>query len=64
MQSLWTNRKKKMELATLAARALSKLGTPQAASALEAGKKRYNRTIRNACVAALAAAPESPQGKA
>ncbi len=53
-QRLWTNRKKKQYLGALAAEALGQIGTPAAISALEAGKKRFNRVIRNASVAALA----------
>jgi hypothetical protein len=53
-QRLWTNRKKKQYLGALAAEALGQIGTPAAISALEAGKKRFNRVIRNASMAALA----------
>lgn len=52
-QRLWTNRKKKQYLGALAAEALGQIGTPAAISALEAGKRRFNRAIRNASVAAL-----------
>ncbi len=52
-QRLWTTRKKKQYLGALAAEALGQIGTPAAMSALEAGKKRFNRVIRNASVAAL-----------
>lgn len=55
MQRLWTNRKKKQFLGALAAEALGQIGTPQAISALQAGTKRFNRAIRNASAAALAA---------
>jgi len=53
-QRLWTNRKTKQSLGALAAEALGQIGTPEAISALEAGKKRFNRVIRHASVAALA----------
>ncbi|MGH7250465.1 MAG: HEAT repeat domain-containing protein [Nitrospiraceae bacterium] len=53
-QRLWINRKTKQYLGALAAEALGQIGTPEAISALEAGKKRYNRVIRNASVAAIA----------
>ena len=47
-QRLWTNRKTKQSLGALAAEALGQIGTPEAISALEAGKKRFNRVIRHA----------------
>lgn len=50
----WTNRKKKEELALLAADALGKLGTPVAVAALELGIKKGGASIRQACTAALA----------
>src|SRR5437773_1664025 len=53
-QRLWTNRKTKQSLGALAAEALGQIGTPEAISALEAGKKRFNRVIRHASVTALA----------
>jgi HEAT repeat protein len=52
-QRLWTNRKIKQYLGALAAEALGQIGTPEAISALEAGKKRFNRVIRNASATAL-----------
>ncbi|HJU03554.1 MAG TPA: hypothetical protein VJ692_00275 [Nitrospiraceae bacterium] len=51
---VWTNRKVHQEAAVLAAEALGRVGTPAAVQALEAGKKRMNRTIRQACAKALA----------
>jgi HEAT repeat protein len=53
-QRLWTHRKTKQSLGALAAEALGQIGTPEAISALEAGKKRFNRVIRHASVTALA----------
>jgi hypothetical protein len=52
----WTNRKKKEELAALAAEALGKLATPAALTALELGQKKGSATVRQACTAALAQA--------
>ena len=52
----WTNRKKKDELAALAAEALGKLATPAALTALELGQKKGGAPVRQACTAALAQA--------
>ena len=52
----WTNRKKKEELAALAAEALGKLATPAALTALELGQKKGGAHVRQACTAALAQA--------
>ncbi len=52
-QWLWFPRKGKRELAILAAETLGRMGTPEANAALELGKKRHNRAIRQACSAAL-----------
>ena len=52
----WTNRKKKEELAALAAEALGKLATPAAFAALELGQRRGGAAVRQACTAALAQA--------
>jgi HEAT repeat protein len=52
----WTNRKKKEELAALAAEALGKLATPAALTALERGQKKGGAPVRQACTAALAQA--------
>lgn len=49
----WTNRKKKEELALLAAEALGKLATPAAASALELGQRKGAAAVRQACTLAL-----------
>ena len=50
----WTNRKKKEELATLAAEALGKLATPEALATLELGLKKGSAAVRQACTTALA----------
>jgi hypothetical protein len=52
----WTNRKKKEELAALAAEALGKLATPAALATLDLGQKKGSATVRQACTAALAQA--------
>ncbi|MDZ4733039.1 MAG: hypothetical protein SGJ16_05560 [Nitrospirota bacterium] len=52
----WTNRKKKEELAALAAEALGKLATPAAITALELGQNKGGAVVRQACTAALALA--------
>jgi len=52
----WTNRKKKEELAILAADILGKLATPAALTALEVGQKKGGTAVRQACSAALSAA--------
>jgi hypothetical protein len=52
----WTNRKKKDELAALAAETLGKLPTPAALTTLELGQKKGGTTVRQACSAALAQA--------
>ena len=52
----WTNRKKKDELAALAAEALGKLATPAALAALELGRKKGNASVRQACTSSLAQA--------
>ena len=52
----WTNRKKKEELAALAAEALGKLATPAALAALQLGQKKGGTHVRQACTAALAQA--------
>ena len=49
----WTNRKKKEELAGLAAEALGKLATPAALATLELGQKKGGAAVRQACTAAL-----------
>ena len=52
----WTNRKKKEELAVLAAEALGKLATPAALALLELGQKKGGGPVRQACTAALSQA--------
>ena len=52
----WTNRKKKEELAALAAEALGKLATPAALAALELGQRKGGAAVKQACTAALAQA--------
>ncbi|MBI3806182.1 MAG: HEAT repeat domain-containing protein [Nitrospirae bacterium] len=60
----WTNRKKKEELAILAAEALGKFPTPAALTALELGQKKGGgATVRQACIAALAQAQRQQQLK-
>ncbi|HJT20640.1 MAG TPA: HEAT repeat domain-containing protein [Nitrospira sp.] len=50
----WTNRKKKEELAVLAAETLGKLATPKAVVTLELGQKKGGTAVRHACAMALA----------
>lgn len=59
----WTNRKKKEELAALAAEALGKLATPAALAALVLGQKKGGAPVRQACTAALAQAQRQQQLK-
>ena len=59
----WTNRKKKEELAALAAEALGKLASPAALMALELGQKKGGAPVRQACTAALAQAQRQQQLK-
>lgn len=59
----WTNRKKKEELAILAAESLGKLATPAAVAALELGGKKGGAAVRQACVHALSQAQRQQQGK-
>src|SRR5580765_7071326 len=49
----WTNRKKKEEIAALAAETLGKLPTPAALATLERGQKKGAAAVRQACTAAL-----------
>lgn len=60
----WTNRKKKEELAVLAAESLGKLATPASVAALELGSKKGGAAVRQACIHALAQAQRQQQGKA
>jgi HEAT repeat protein len=59
----WTNRKKKEELAVLAAESLGKLATPAALSALELGSKKGSAAVRQACVHAISQVQRQQQGK-
>jgi len=59
----WTNRKKKEELAALAAEALGKLASPAALIALELGQKKGGAPVRQACASALAQAQRQQQLK-
>ncbi|MDN5942174.1 MAG: HEAT repeat domain-containing protein [Nitrospira sp.] len=56
MDRSWTNRKKKDELAVLAAETLGRSPTPAAVTTLELGQKKAGAAIRQACTAALAQA--------
>ena len=49
----WTNRRKREELAVLAAETLGKLATPAAITALQRGAKKGNSAVRQACSLAL-----------
>ena len=62
-QWLLTDSKKKQSIGVLAAEALGKVGTPAASAALQAGQKRMNRAIRNACGAALASMAKQKRAK-
>jgi len=57
----WTNRKKKDELAALAAEALGKLATPAALAALALGQKKASTAVRQACATALVQAQRQQQ---
>jgi hypothetical protein len=59
----WTNRKKKEELAVLAAEALGKLATPKAVATLELGQKKGGTAVRQACAMALTHIRRHSQGK-
>ena len=50
----WINRKKKDELAALAAEALGKLATPAALAVLTLGQKKASAAVKQACATALA----------
>ncbi|MGH7254726.1 MAG: HEAT repeat domain-containing protein [Nitrospirales bacterium] len=53
LQRLWPQRKRRIQLAILAAETLGQMGDPSAIPVLEAGANRFNRAIRDACLAAL-----------
>ena len=57
----WTNRKKKEELAVLAAETLGKLATPAAVTALERGAKKGGAAVRQACAHGLSHAQRAQQ---
>jgi hypothetical protein len=57
----WTNRRKREELALLAADALGRLATPAAVAALEVGRQKGGSTVKQACTNALAAAAKRAQ---
>jgi HEAT repeat protein len=59
----WTNRKKREDLALLAADTLGKLASPAAIAALELGQKKGNAAVRQACTAALDAASRQQRAK-
>jgi hypothetical protein len=60
----WTNRKKKEELALLAAESLGKLASAAAIAALELGQKKGTGAVRQACGTALDAANRQQRAKA
>jgi HEAT repeat protein len=62
-QRLWIDSKNKQSIGVLATEVLGKVGTPAAIAALEAGQKRMNRAIRNACSTALAALAKQKRAK-
>ena len=57
----WTNRKKKEELAVMAADTLGKLASNAALAALETGQKKGSAAVRQACATALEAANRQQQ---
>ena len=59
----WTNRKKREDLAILAAESLGKLATPSAIAALELGQKKAGSAVRQACAVALAQAEKQRTAK-
>lgn len=59
----WTNRKKKEELAILAAETLGKLATPEAIATLELGIKKGGAAVRQACTMALSQLQKQQRGK-
>ncbi|MCP9438831.1 MAG: hypothetical protein NHB36_02995 [Nitrospira sp.] len=60
----WLGRKKKEELAVLAAKALGKLGTPTAVSALVHGSEKGSVTVRQACAHGLSHAQRRTRNNA
>ncbi len=59
----WTQRKKKEELAALAAEALGKLATAAATATLELGAKKGSTAVRQACAMALSQIQKLQRGK-
>lgn len=59
----WTGRKKKEELAVLAAEALGKLATPAAIATLELGQKRGGAAVKQACALALSQVNKQQRAK-
>ena len=59
----WTNRKKKEELAVLAAETLGKLATPAAVETLELGQKKGGSAVRQACTMALSQIHKQQRGR-
>ncbi len=59
----WTNRKKKEELAVLAAETLGKLATAAAIAALNLGVRKGSSGVRQACALAMTQAQKQQQGK-
>jgi len=60
----WTNRKRKEELAVLAAETLGKLATPAAVTALEKGSKKGGAAVRQACAHGLSHAQRAQKENA
>jgi len=60
----WTNRKRKEELAVLAAETLGKLATSAAVSALEKGSKKGGAAVRQACAHGLSHAQRAQKENA
>ncbi len=59
----FTNRKKKEELAVIAAEALGKLASPRAIAALDLGQKKGTAAVRQACTLALSQLQRQQRGK-
>lgn len=59
----WTSRRKKEELAVLAAETLGKMATPEAETALELGSRKGGSAVRQACTVALAQMHKQQRGK-
>ncbi|MGE0469935.1 MAG: hypothetical protein Nkreftii_002819 [Candidatus Nitrospira kreftii] len=59
----WTNRRKKEELAVLAAETLGRLASPAAAVALELGARKGGSAVRQACTVALTQLQKHQRGK-